>query len=66
MKKNVGSVDMIIRIIIAMVIVLLGIEFKSWWGLLAIVPLATAFFKFCPLYTLLGCSTCPTEDQKEK
>jgi len=57
MKKNIGKVDMIIRIIIALVIAIVGIVYQSWWGLVAIVPLVTAFVKFCPLYTVLGVST---------
>jgi hypothetical protein len=28
------------------------------WGWIGIVPLATAAFGFCPLYTVLGFSTC--------
>lgn len=64
MKKNVGKVDMIIRLVIALAIVIVGFVYQSWWGLLAIVPLFTAFFKFCPLYTIVGCSTCATTDEK--
>ncbi|HNT52792.1 MAG TPA: DUF2892 domain-containing protein [Candidatus Syntrophosphaera sp.] len=58
MKKNVGINDKIIRFIIAAVIIALAIIFKSWWGLLALIPLATALIGFCPLYTLFGISTC--------
>lgn len=29
-----------------------------WWGWIGIIPLATAFFGWCPLYRLLGISTC--------
>lgn len=64
MKKNVGTVDMIIRIIIALFIGVLGIVCQSWWGLIAILPLVTAFIKFCPLYTVLGCSTCSVKEEK--
>ena len=37
-----------------------GIDIQGWhWvGLLGVVPLATAFFKSCPLYTVLGISSC--------
>lgn len=57
MKHNVGNADKIIRWIIGIVIAGLGIYFKSWWGLIAIVPIATALFSFCPLYAPLGIST---------
>jgi len=57
MKKNVGTADQIIRLIVAIVIAAFGIYYKSWWGLVAIVPLATALLSFCPLYSPLGMST---------
>jgi hypothetical protein len=58
MKQNVGSKDASIRTVLAIAIAAGGVYFKSWWGLLAIVPLATAWFSFCPIYTLLGINTC--------
>ena len=57
MKKNVGSADKMIRIVLGVVIAALGIYFKSLWGLVAIVPLATAFMNSCPAYSLLGISS---------
>ena len=57
MKKNVGSADKMIRIVLGVVIVALGIYFKSWWGLVGIVPLATAFMNWCPAFSLLGVSS---------
>jgi hypothetical protein len=30
-----------------------------YWGLIGIVPILTGFFRFCPVYPLLGISTCP-------
>ncbi|MBN1213446.1 MAG: DUF2892 domain-containing protein [candidate division Zixibacteria bacterium] len=58
MNKNVGTADRVIRIIIGLVILALGIYYKSWWGLLAIIPLGTAIVGFCGLYPLLGLNTC--------
>lgn len=58
MNKNVGKIDKIIRIGAAVVIGALGLYFESWWGLVALVPLATALMGFCPLYCPLGASTC--------
>lgn len=57
MKQNVGNVDKTIRWIIGILIAVLGIYFKSWWGLVAIVPIGTALFSFCPLYLPFGLST---------
>ena len=57
MEKNVGSVDKIIRIILGFVVIALGIYNQSWWGLVGIVPLFTAFISWCPVYSLIGVST---------
>jgi len=64
MKKNMGTVDKAIRIIVASII---GILFftKVITGtlgivllVLAVVFLITSLVSFCPLYTLVGCNTC--------
>ena len=57
MKHNVGKTDKIIRVIIGVAIAALGFYFKSWWGLLAIIPLLTAALGFCGLYWPLKIST---------
>ncbi len=64
MKKNVGKVDMIIRLVIGIAIASIGIVYQSWWGLLAAVPLLTAFINFCPLYTVFGLRTCSAKEAK--
>jgi len=50
MKINVGTSDRTIRIILGIVVLALGLIFKSWWGLIGIIPLATGFLRWCPLY----------------
>jgi len=57
MTCNVGKTDKIIRVIIGLVIAALGFYFKSWWGLLAIIPLLTAAIGFCGLYVPFKIST---------
>jgi hypothetical protein len=59
MKKNIGNIDVIIRVIIGLGLVAAGILYESWWGLLGFIPLVTGFFGICPLYTVFGISTCP-------
>jgi len=58
MVCNVGKTDKIIRWIIGIVIAALGLYYKSWWGLLAIIPIATAIFGFCTLYIPFKINTC--------
>ncbi|MEB2783507.1 YgaP family membrane protein [Algoriphagus persicinus] len=64
MKKNMGSVDKIIRLLIAVGVAVLyftgtisGI-LAIVLGLLAVVFVATSFMSFCPLYLPFGISTC--------
>ena len=64
MKPNVGMVDKVARILVGLA--LLGLMFVlegnfRWLGLIGIVPLATALIGYCPLYSLLGRSTCAAQ-----
>ena len=59
MKRNVGNLDRIIRIAIGLVLVALALTGSiGWWGYLGIIPLLAGVVGNCPLYTLLGISTC--------
>ncbi|MBN2636158.1 MAG: DUF2892 domain-containing protein [Prolixibacteraceae bacterium] len=62
MKRNVGAIDRLLRIILGLVIAIAGVLFDSWWGLIGIIPLATGLFSFCPLYFPLKISTVKKED----
>jgi len=57
MKKNMGITDRWIRVAIGLAIVATGVYFKSWWGLVGLVPLATALIRTCPLYLPFRIST---------
>jgi Protein of unknown function (DUF2892) len=60
MKTNVGNVDRILRVVLGLVLIALAATGTiGVWGWIGVVPLATAAFGFCPLYTVLGFSTCP-------
>jgi hypothetical protein len=52
MKENVNGTDEAIRVIMGMAIIGAGIYFHSWWGILALAPLTTAAFKYCPSYSV--------------
>lgn len=65
MKKNVGSADKWIRIILGALIIVLGLVNQSWWGLVGILPLVTAFMGVCPAYLPFGLSTCKTDLNKK-
>jgi len=61
MKANVGSTDRSIRIVLGLVIIGWGVMNANWLGAIGLVPLATAFMRWCPAYLPFGISTCKTE-----
>jgi hypothetical protein len=65
MKMNVGKTERIIRLVVGVVIVVIGIVFQSWWGLVGLVPIATALAGWCPPYALLGIDTRSAAAKKE-
>jgi hypothetical protein len=65
MKKNMGTIDRVIRVLVAVIVAVLFFT-KVITGTLAIVLLVlagvfvlTSLVSFCPLYTIFGLSTCP-------
>lgn len=67
MKANVGTVDRIVRVVVALVVaVLIGMgTLTGMWawvaGIAAGVLLLTGGAAFCPAYTLFGIRTCPLQ-----
>ena len=62
MKKNVGGIDRVLRIVAGLALVALAATGQvGVWGWLGVVVLATGVFSFCGAYTLIGLSTCPLE-----
>lgn len=68
MKKNVGPLDMTLRLVFAASLFYVGFlpnpivtaeTSQRVLGIFGFVPLATALLRFCPLYTLVGFTTCP-------
>jgi hypothetical protein len=60
MKANVGSVDKIIRIILAVVLFSLYFFLEGnsrYIAVVGFIPLLTALVSWCPLYTLFGINT---------
>jgi hypothetical protein len=64
MKKNMGNMDRIIRVIVAAVIA--GLYYSNIINgtgavlllVLAVIFVLTSFLGYCPLYSLLGIQTC--------
>lgn len=69
MKKNMGSVDKVIRLLVVVAFAILYVT-NTITGTLGMVLLAiallflvTSLISYCPLYTLLGITTCPKKKE---
>lgn len=62
MTKNVGGIDRVLRIVVGLALIagfFLNTDGAYRWAyLIGIVPLATGLLSTCPLYSILGVSTC--------
>lgn len=64
MKKNMGNVDKIIRIVVALALIVMYITdvVDGTLGLVlvavSVIFVLTSFIGFCPAYTILGMNTC--------
>lgn len=64
-QTNVGNIDRAVRVLAGIVLIALFFAFPDsgwrWVFLLGVVPLATGLFSTCPVYSILGISTCPAK-----
>ena len=58
MRKNIGNSDRIFRLAAGLAIIIIGLVAKSWWGLIGIPFIVTAFLGHCPAYIPFGINTC--------
>ena len=62
MKMNEAGWDRMLRIVLGLVgLSLVAVGPKTMGGLVGIIPLATGTLGFCPLYSIVGVSTCKVE-----
>jgi hypothetical protein len=60
LKLNIGNLDRALRVVLGLALIaLVFVGPQTPWGWLGVIPLVTGLVRFCPLYTLLGVSTCP-------
>jgi len=65
MLINESSLDRLVRVVVGIVLLSLTVVGpKTMWGLFGLVPLLTGILGFCPLYRLLGRSTCPASPKQ--
>ena len=70
MKKNMGTLDKSIRLLLAVIFIILyftGVVASTTGIILLVLAgifIVTSFVSFCPLYTIFGLSTCPIKEKK--
>ena len=64
LPTNEHVIDRAIRVILGLVLLsLVVVGPHTLWGLVGLVPLLTGLVGSCPLYTLVGISTCKVPNQ---
>ena len=70
MSINVGFIDRTVRVIFGLALIAFAIPLGfpqtgwNWVGWIGLIPIVTALLGVCPLYSLLGLSTCPAGQYK--
>jgi len=63
--QNVGGIDRVLRVLVGLLLLAFALRLGfsdtgyNWIGWLGLIPLATEVIGNCPLYSVLGFSTCP-------
>lgn len=66
MKKNIGNIDKVIRLIVGLfIIIYAGFVLNSWWGLIGIIPIFTVVTSNCMLYSIFKINTCKVKETTE-
>ncbi len=62
LPNNEHPMERVARVVLGLgLLALVFVGPQTLWGLLGLVPLATGLLGSCPIYTLLGMSTCPVK-----
>lgn len=65
MKKNIHSIERVVRIVVGLALVSMAfVGPANLWFLLGIIPLMTGLLGWCPPYALLGINTCRLGEKK--
>jgi hypothetical protein len=55
---NVGKTEQIVRMSVGAAVLVTGLMYRKWWGLLGIAPIVTGATRYCPANALLGIDNC--------
>ena len=60
--RNESNLDRGLRVVLGLgLLAMVFVGPKTLWGLVGLVPLVTGIVGSCPIYRMLGMSTCPVE-----
>jgi Protein of unknown function (DUF2892) len=68
MVTNEGTLDRTFRVVVGLVLLSLFFVLEGsarYWALIGFVPLLTGLVGYCPLYSLLGFSTCASNQGRK-
>ncbi len=64
MSTDVGTIDRVLRVIVGSALIASALGYlpgyQTIWGWIGTIPLVTGLFGTCPVYSVLGLSTCRT------
>jgi len=66
MNKNIGTIDRVFRVVFGLLILVLGIVYSSWLGLIGLMPIITALAGRCPAYLPFSITTCKKVEAKQE
>lgn len=62
LKVNEHPIERVVRVILGIALVVMAARGTiGAWGYIGVVPILTGALGTCPIYTLLGLSTCPVK-----
>ncbi len=61
LARNEGTVDRVLRVALGVALLFVAVTGRGVWGYIGVVPLLTGLMGTCPLYSVLGISTCPVK-----
>jgi len=56
-SKNIGNLDAILRVLGGSLILVAGLVFENWWGLIGLYFIVTGGLSWCPLYKVFKIQT---------
>lgn len=63
---NVGKIDQYVRYFLAGVFLVLSFFVSLWFFIGTVIMFVTAYFKFCPIYRVIGIKTSKPSDTRDE